>query len=130
MVYLLKIVIFHGKLLNNQSVSTEDLKVPLKSLKPPLFQKTARTFSQNVNLSDPILSRFDLMCVLRDEADPLQERELMAHPISTPEIGGCLERHPIKHKAFTKETMVLSSNLQDIPRYPKIWDVLGWIGQS
>merc|ERR1719329_39160 len=28
-----------------------------------------RSFSQNVNLSDPILSRFDVLCVLRDEAD-------------------------------------------------------------
>eukprot|EP00971_Amphidinium_carterae_P160725 3186932-Amphidinium_carterae.1 len=26
-----------------------------------------KTFAQNVNLSDPILSRFDLLCVLRDE---------------------------------------------------------------
>merc|ERR1719387_3021671 len=28
-----------------------------------------RTFAQNVNLSAPILSRFDTICVLRDEAD-------------------------------------------------------------
>ena len=35
-----------------------------------------RTFSQNVNLSDPILSRFDLMCVLRDESDPVQALRL------------------------------------------------------
>lgn len=40
-----------------------------------------RTFSQNVNLSDPILSRFDLMCVLRDEADPLQDEMLASHVV-------------------------------------------------
>jgi hypothetical protein len=91
-------------------------------------KKTARTFSQNVNLSDPILSRFDLMCVLRDEADPLQERELMAHPISSPEIGGCLERHPIKHsKAFTKKNY--GSKFQS-PRYPKISKDLGCFGMD
>ncbi|CAE7907989.1 MCM2, partial [Symbiodinium necroappetens] len=38
-----------------------------------------RTFSQNVNLSDPILSRFDLTCVLRDEADPVQDEMLADH---------------------------------------------------
>merc|ERR1719387_2955697 len=31
-----------------------------------------RTFAQNVNLSDPILSRFDVLCVLRDEADAVR----------------------------------------------------------
>jgi DNA replication licensing factor MCM2 len=38
-----------------------------------------RTFSQNVNLSDPILSRFDVLCVLRDEADPVQDERLADH---------------------------------------------------
>merc|ERR1712174_153867 len=32
----------------------------------------SRTFAQNVNLTDPILSRFDILCVIRDEADPIQ----------------------------------------------------------
>lgn len=40
-----------------------------------------RTFSQNVNLSDPILSRFDLMCVLRDESDPLKDEMLSNHVV-------------------------------------------------
>merc|ERR1719235_2187798 len=35
-----------------------------------------RTFAQNVNLSDPILSRFDVLCVLRDEADAVQDERL------------------------------------------------------
>mmetsp|Transcript_45735 Transcript_45735/g.82325 ORF Transcript_45735/g.82325 Transcript_45735/m.82325 type:complete len:892 (+) Transcript_45735:64-2739(+) len=38
-----------------------------------------RTFSQNVNLSDPILSRFDMICVLRDESDPVQDELLADH---------------------------------------------------
>ena len=68
------------------------------------------------------------MCVLRDEADPLQERELMAHPISSPEIAGCLERHPIKHsKAFTKKNY--GSKFQS-PRYPKISKDLGCFGMD
>jgi len=40
-----------------------------------------RTFSQNVNLSDPILSRFDVLCVLRDEGDPVQDERLADHVI-------------------------------------------------
>lgn len=40
-----------------------------------------RTFSQNVNLSDPILSRFDMLCVLRDESDPVQDELLAEHVI-------------------------------------------------
>merc|ERR1719197_1242109 len=40
-----------------------------------------RTFNQNVNLSDPILSRFDLLCVLRDEADAVQDERLADHVV-------------------------------------------------
>lgn len=34
------------------------------------------TFAQNVNLSDPILSRFDILCVVRDEVDTIQDQHL------------------------------------------------------
>merc|ERR1712179_799008 len=34
---------------------------------------STRTFAQNVNLTDPILSRFDVLCVIRDEANPIQD---------------------------------------------------------
>lgn len=37
----------------------------------------SRTFQQNVNLSDPILSRFDVLCVVKDVVDPIQD-ELLA----------------------------------------------------
>jgi len=40
-----------------------------------------QTFSQNVNLSDPILSRFDVLCVIRDESDPLQDERLADHVV-------------------------------------------------
>mmetsp|Transcript_65666 Transcript_65666/g.148159 ORF Transcript_65666/g.148159 Transcript_65666/m.148159 type:complete len:885 (-) Transcript_65666:177-2831(-) len=40
-----------------------------------------RTFSQNVNLSDPILSRFDMLCVLRDESDAVQDARLADHVV-------------------------------------------------
>lgn len=34
------------------------------------------TFSENVNLSEPILSRFDILCVVKDEMDPIQDQNL------------------------------------------------------
>merc|ERR1719469_306981 len=40
-----------------------------------------QTFAQNVNLTDPILSRFDMLCVLRDESDPLQDERLADHVV-------------------------------------------------
>merc|ERR1719446_149799 len=40
-----------------------------------------QTFAQNVNLSDPILSRFDLLCVLRDESDAVQDERLADHVV-------------------------------------------------
>lgn len=36
----------------------------------------ARTFAENINLSDPILSRFDVLCVVRDIVDPVQDQRL------------------------------------------------------
>jgi len=34
-------------------------------------------------LTDPILSRFDVLCVIRDEADPLQDERLADHVVSS-----------------------------------------------
>lgn len=51
-------------------------------------------FSQNVELTEPILSRFDILCVVRDTVDPEQDERLAtfvvnshgrAHPVGTGE---------------------------------------------
>lgn len=34
------------------------------------------SFAQNVNLSDPIISRFDILCVVKDEIDEKSDKEL------------------------------------------------------
>ncbi|MEW5305454.1 MAG: hypothetical protein WDW36_007992 [Sanguina aurantia] len=36
----------------------------------------SRTFAENVELSDPILSRFDILCVVRDIVDPVNDQKL------------------------------------------------------
>ncbi|PKI82794.1 Mcm2p [Malassezia vespertilionis] len=52
-------------------------------------------FSQNVELSEPILSRFDVLCVVKDIVDPVQDEmlarfvvssHLRAHPLFDPEV--------------------------------------------
>ena len=34
------------------------------------------TFSDNVDLTEPILSRFDVLCVVRDTVDQVQDEQL------------------------------------------------------
>ncbi|XP_055632268.1 DNA replication licensing factor Mcm2 [Toxorhynchites rutilus septentrionalis] len=47
------------------------------------------TFSENVNLSEPILSRFDILCVVKDEFDPMQD-QLLARFV----VGSHIKHHP------------------------------------
>lgn len=37
---------------------------------------SSKTFAQNVELTDPILSRFDVLCVVKDIVDPVQDEML------------------------------------------------------
>eukprot|EP00933_Yihiella_yeosuensis_P034371 TRINITY_DN2786_c0_g1_i1.p1 TRINITY_DN2786_c0_g1~~TRINITY_DN2786_c0_g1_i1.p1 ORF type:complete len:899 (+),score=221.20 TRINITY_DN2786_c0_g1_i1:65-2761(+) len=96
-----------------------------------------RTFSQNVNLSDPILSRFDLLCVLRDESDPLQDERLADHVIcshirSHPEATA--EEKNLKPKLAQKTTHVQPIDQDLLKKYivyarqrvhPKMTDIDG-----
>lgn len=56
---------------------------------------SAITFSQNVELTEPILSRFDIMCVVQDTPDPVKDERLSrfvvtshmkSHPRFEPEM--------------------------------------------
>ena len=51
----------------------------------PLFGKynSQVTFSQNVELTEPILSRFDILCVVRDLADPVIDEQLARFVINS-----------------------------------------------
>ncbi|KIY50330.1 DNA replication licensing factor cdc19 [Fistulina hepatica ATCC 64428] len=52
-------------------------------------------FQQNVELTEPILSRFDILCVVKDTVDPVAD-ELLARFV----VGSHLRSHP----SFEKET--------------------------
>ena len=40
-------------------------------------------FSQNVELTEPILSRFDILCVVKDVVDPVMDGELAKFVVSS-----------------------------------------------
>jgi DNA replication licensing factor MCM2 len=55
------------------------------------------TFAENVDLTEPILSRFDIICVVRDVVDPVEDENLARfvvgshirhHPSAPPTSGG------------------------------------------
>nr|XP_031532220.1 DNA replication licensing factor MCM2 [Vicugna pacos] len=47
------------------------------------------TFSENVDLTEPIVSRFDILCVVRDTVDPVQD-EMLARFV----VGSHVRHHP------------------------------------
>eukprot|EP00891_Asterochloris_glomerata_P007038 jgi/Astpho2/7038/fgenesh1_pm.00107_%23_26_t len=44
---------------------------------------SSRTFAENVELTDPILSRFDILCVVKDIVDPVLDEHLAEFVISS-----------------------------------------------
>lgn len=48
------------------------------------------TFSENVALSEPIMSRFDILCVVKDEFDPMQD-QLLARFV----VDSHIRHHPL-----------------------------------
>ncbi|KAI0311420.1 MCM-domain-containing protein [Amylostereum chailletii] len=65
-------------------------------------------FQQNVELTEPILSRFDVLCVVKDAADPVQD-ELLARFV----VGSHLRSHP-KFEAATDEMEVQTTLDADV----------------
>lgn len=62
------------------------------------------TFTENVNLSDPILSRFDILCVVRDETDPIQDQHLAKFVVNSH-----ISNHPTNKN---KEQVEVENELQ------------------
>ncbi len=50
---------------------------------------SSKTFADNVELSEPILSRFDILCVVKDIVDPVADEQL-AHFV----VGSHIKNHP------------------------------------
>lgn len=71
---------------------------------------SSMTFSENVNLSEPILSRFDILCVVKDEFDPMQDQKLAEFVIKSHQ-----KHHPNFADANTLNTQQ-SQNELEIPQ--------------
>ncbi|XP_064094759.1 DNA replication licensing factor mcm2-like [Macrobrachium nipponense] len=76
------------------------------------------TFAENVDLSEPILSRFDVLCVVRDTVDPVQDEQLARFV-----VGSHIRHHPgataADAAAFTQDGSSGSSNLAGLEKIPQ-----------
>lgn len=95
------------------------------------------TFAENVDLTEPIVSRFDVLCVVRDTVDPVQVLHVsmqsfgpQRHPYLTPVlfqdemlarfvVGSHIKHHPsTKEGGVALEEMVLP-NTTDVSPIPQ-----------
>nr|CAD7433484.1 unnamed protein product [Timema monikensis] len=69
------------------------------------------TFSENVTLSQPILSRFDILCVVRDEVDPMQDQHLAKFVVASH-----IRHHPSGKKKNVQDEAPVAGNVEPIPQ--------------
>uniref|UniRef100_A0A4W4HLT1 DNA replication licensing factor MCM2 n=1 Tax=Electrophorus electricus TaxID=8005 RepID=A0A4W4HLT1_ELEEL len=73
------------------------------------------TFSENVDLTEPIVSRFDILCVVRDTVDPVQD-EMLARFV----VGSHIKHHPSnKEGGVAGLEEVVLPNSSDVPPIPQ-----------
>ena len=67
------------------------------------------TFSENVALSEPILSRFDILCVIKDEYDPKEDKRLAEFVVDSH-----IRHHPSNEKET--EEKISEINEMELPQ--------------
>merc|ERR1719471_1837875 len=78
------------------------------------------TFSENVDLTEPILSRFDVLCVVRDTVDPATDE----HPAKFV-VASHMASHPrsdqsdLDNMKNTEDTLAATSNLAGVEKIPQ-----------
>lgn len=72
------------------------------------------TFSENVDLSEPILSRFDVLCVVRDTVDPIQDERLARFVVSSH-----MKHHPNSNDDIQWDETMVSLNVSGIEPIPQ-----------
>lgn len=72
---------------------------------------SSMTFSENVNLSEPIMSRFDILCVVKDEFDPMQDQLLAQFVIKSHQ-----KHHPANFDAMEIASQQTQANSLEIPQ--------------
>merc|ERR1719328_915933 len=64
------------------------------------------TFSENVDLTEPILSRFDVLCVVRDTVDPTGDEHLARFV-----VGSHMRNHPLAEEVDVDRMTTIERNL-------------------
>jgi len=78
------------------------------------------TFAENVDLTEPILSRFDILCVVRDTVDPVADEHLARFVVASH-----MKNHPratqadLDNMKKTEEALASSSNLAGVEKIPQ-----------
>ncbi|CAN9512207.1 unnamed protein product [Ophioblennius macclurei] len=72
------------------------------------------TFAENVDLTEPIVSRFDVLCVVRDAVDPVQD-EMLARFV----VGSHIKHHPGNREGGVTLEEVVLPNSSDVPTIPQ-----------
>ncbi|XP_076003566.1 DNA replication licensing factor MCM2 [Genypterus blacodes] len=72
------------------------------------------TFADNVDLTEPIVSRFDVLCVVRDTVDPVQD-EMLARFV----VGSHIKHHPSNKDSGVALEEVVLPNSSDVPTIPQ-----------
>lgn len=72
---------------------------------------SSMTFSENVNLSEPILSRFDILCVVKDEFDPMQDKLLAQFVVKSHQ-----KHHPSSADALDVMSQQTPTSALEIPQ--------------
>ena len=65
----------------------------------------SKTFSENVMLTDPILTRFDVLCVLRDEVDPVQDERLAKFVLQSHQRSHPAEQLRLRAERLAREAL-------------------------
>ncbi|KAI5148975.1 DNA replication licensing factor MCM2 [Enteropsectra breve] len=71
------------------------------------------SFSQNINLSDPIVSRFDVLCVIKDEIDTINDKTMAEF------ILGNMQSNDESHKKSTSGRTISQELLRKYLFYAK-----------
>ncbi|XP_055694827.1 DNA replication licensing factor Mcm2 [Lutzomyia longipalpis] len=73
---------------------------------------SSMTFTENVNLSEPILSRFDVLCVVKDEFDPIQDQHLARFVVQSH-----IKHHPAMEDGLQESQQAQNvTNAEEIPQ--------------
>merc|ERR1711909_72203 len=81
---------------------------------------SSMTFSENVDLTEPILSGFDILCVVKDTVDPVADEHLArfvvaSHMVSHPRS----DQSDTDNMKKTEETLAATSNLAGVEKIPQ-----------